>query len=176
MSDYYGYIIPECFIDTRLTQFLLRNRVNHQHSCNNVVKVMCTKYSDDFAVGIIDNDKHGVSYLKDFQLIGQTEHLAFYNHIHGKHYIITVCPAMDRFIMDCANETQNSLKTFGLPTALKEFTRLTKDEKILSDSRITQLLFAIQGHDEIVKLKNVLCYLLQARYNASVNDITALVQ
>lgn len=176
MSQYNGYIIPECFIDTILTQFLLGNRVNHQHSCNNVVKVMRTKYKEDFAVGIIDNDKHGVSYLQEFQLIGQTKHLKFYSHVHGMHYIITVSPAMDRFIMDCANETGNPLKNFGLPTTLKEFTHLTKDEKILSDRRITQLLSAIQGHDEIEKLKNVLCYLLQTRYNVSINEIMALIQ
>lgn len=176
MRNYNRYIIPECYIDTMLTQFLLSNRVNHQHSCNNVVKVMRTMYQDDFAVGIIDNDKDGVSYLQEFQLIGQTKHLRFYYHTHGKHHIITVNPAMDRFIMDCANETGNPLKNYGLPTTLKGFTHLTKDEKILSDKRITQLLSAIQEHDEIVKLKNVLCYLLRTRYNASVDDIIALVQ
>ena len=68
MRNYNGFIIPECYIDTKLTQFLLQNRVNHQHSCNNVVRVMRTKYNDDFAVGIIDNDKHGVSYLQQFHL------------------------------------------------------------------------------------------------------------
>lgn len=176
MSQYSGYIIPECFIDTMLTQFLLGSRVNHQHSCNNVVKVMRTNYKEDFAVGIIDNDKHGVSYLQEFQLLGQTKHLNFYSHAHGMHYIITISPAMDRFIMDCANEMQNSLGNFGLPKTLKEFTHLTKDEKILSDRRIIQLLSAIQGHGEIEKLKNVLSYLLQTRYNASIDEIKALVQ
>ena len=176
MINYYGYIIPECFIDTMLTQFLLGNRVNHQHSCNNVVKVMRTKYRDDFAVGIIDDDKHGVSYLRKFQLIGQTKHLKFYTHLHGKHHIITVDPAMDRFIMDCTNEIGFSLNDFNLPTTLKEFTKITKDENVLIDRRVKQLLSAIQWHDEIVKLKDVLCYLLQARYNASANKIMALVQ
>lgn len=176
MSNYYGFFIPECFIDTMLTQFLLGNRVNHQHSCNNVIKVMRTKYRDDFAVGIIDDDKHGVSYLREFQLIGQTKHLKFYSHLHGKHHIITINPAMDRFIMDCTNEIGNSLNDFGLPTSLKEFTHLTKDEYILSDRRVEQLFSAILWHDEIVKLKNVLCYLLHARYDASVDDIIALVK
>ena len=133
-------------------------------------------FDDAFAVGIIDNDKHGVTYLKEFQLIGRTCHLSFYSHIHGKHYIITVDPAMDKFIMDCAAEMKHSLGEFGLPTTLKDFTHLTKDENILSDSRVEQLLSAIQGHDEIVKLKNVLCYLLQTRYEASVEEIMVLVQ
>ncbi|MBR3724440.1 MAG: hypothetical protein IKN11_03490 [Bacteroidales bacterium] len=176
MSNYYGYIIPECFIDTMLTQFLLGNRVNHQHSCNNVVKVMRAKYRDDFAVGIIDDDKDGVSYLREFQLIGQTKHLKFYSHLHGKHHIITVNPAMDRFIMDCTNEIGHSLNDFGLPTTLKEFTKLTKNENILTDRRVKQLLATILGHDEIEILKNVLCYLLQSRYDTSTDDIIALIK
>ena len=176
MNNYYGYIIPECFIDTKLTQFLLDNRVNHQHSCNNVVRVMRNKFNDDFAVGIIDNDKHGVSYLQEFQLIGRTSHLSFYNHTRVKHYIITVDPAMDKFIMDCAVDTEHPLSEFGLPTTLKEFTRLTKNDKILYDTRVSQLLSAIQGHNEIVKLKSVLCYLLKAHYSATIEGIRDLLQ
>ena len=176
MNNYYGHIIPECFIDTRLTQFLLANRVNHQHSCNNVVKVMRNVFNDDFAVGIIDKDKHGVSYLQEFQLIGRTRHLSFYSHTRGKQFIITVAPAMDKFIMDCTVDTKHSLNEFSLPTTLKEFTRLTKSDKILSDSRVSQLLSAIQGHEEIAKLKCVLCYLLQTHYSASIDEIKAILQ
>ncbi len=175
MSDYNGFIIPECFIDTRLTQFLLQKRVNHQHSCNNVVKVMCTKYKDDFAVGIIDDDKHGVSYLQEFYLEGQTKHLKFYTHNQKKHFIITVFPAMDGFIMDCAQEMRQPLASFGLPANLKDFTHLTKDEGILKDGRITKLLSVIQNHDEIVVLSKVLTYLMQSRYDATSEVIRTLV-
>ena len=175
MRNYNGFIIPECYIDTKLTQFLIQNMVNHQHSCNNVVRVMRTKYNDDFAVGIIDNDKHGVSYLQQFHLIGQTKHLKFYTHNQGKHHIITVSPAMDGFLIDCAKDMQQPLSTFDLPDDLKEFTHLTKDENILKDKRVNDLLSAIQNHGEIVVLKSVLLYLLQTKYNASTDDIKALI-
>jgi len=176
MSAYCGFIIPECYIDTRLTQFLLKRRVNHQHSCNNVVKVMRTNYDDDFAVGIIDNDKAEVAYLQEFQKIGQTKHLKYYIHNQRKQFIITVSPAMDGFVMDCAKEMQQPLSTFGLPERLKDFTHITKDNGILKDNRITCLLTAIQNHGEIVVLKSVLEYLLQSRYNASSEEIKALIR
>lgn len=137
---------------------------------------MRNEYNDDFAVGIIDNDKHGVSYLKEFHLIGKTNHLNFYTHTHWKQYLITVAPAMDKFIMDCAIEMKHPLSEFGLPTTLKEFTRITKDTKVLSDSRVTQLLSVIQEHREIVKLKNVLYYLLNARYDVSIDEMEFLLQ
>ena len=175
MNDYNGFIIPECFIDTKLTQFILQNRVNHQHSCNNVVRTMRVKFNDDFAVGIIDNDKHGVSYLQEFQLIGHTKHLKFYTHNQKKHHIITVSPAMDGFIMDCSKDINQTLSTFCLPEKLKEFTHLTKDEKILKDKRVDNLLSVIQNHEEIVVLKRVLYYLLSTKYNASIDELMALI-
>lgn len=176
MSDYLGFVIPECFIDTRLTQFLLDHKVNHQHSCNNVVKQMRSKYKDNFAVGIIDKDKHGIVYLNEFNLIGETRHLQFFAHPNGKHYIITVSKAMDSFIMDCASEMGCPTEIFGLPKELKDFTIVTKNERVLSDRRITELLNAIQTHGEIVVLKNALTYLSKHRYLSNPNEIRTIIQ
>ena len=59
-------IIPECYVDTNLVSALLGGiGVNHQKSCNKVVGRMKDKYGDDFAVGIIDNDKRRPGYLKN---------------------------------------------------------------------------------------------------------------
>ncbi len=179
MNSYLGFTLTECYIDTMLIQLLLGNKVNHQHSCNNVINNMRNKFNDDFAIGIIDNDKQRVSYLDEFQEIGATRHLHFHSHPNGKHYIITIGlprKAIDSFVLDCASDINLSMSSLGLPKTLKDFTRIAKDEKIYTDRRIKQLLSAIQWHDEIVKLKNVLCYLLQARYNASANEIMTLVQ
>ena len=57
-------VIPECYIDTNLIEFLLNAKVNHQHSCNNVIKALNDK-KDEFAIGIIDNDKRKVAYIND---------------------------------------------------------------------------------------------------------------
>ena len=69
-------VIPECYIDTNLIEFLLNAKVNHQHSCNNVIKALNNK-KEEFAIGIIDNDKRAVAYIKDCEKIRETKRLIF---------------------------------------------------------------------------------------------------
>ena len=58
------YIIPECFVDTSLVESLLDTEgVNHQKGCNMVAGLMNGKYSDGFAVGVIDFDKKRHPYM-----------------------------------------------------------------------------------------------------------------
>ena len=49
------YIIPECYVDTSMVETLLETEgVNHQKGCFMVASVMDGKYSDGFAIGVID--------------------------------------------------------------------------------------------------------------------------
>ena len=86
----YNNIMPECYIDTTLVESLLDANVNHKHNCNEVAKEMQKgKYKNEFAVGIIDNDKRKLSYIEDgFVKIGQTENLTFLKHRNKHQYII----------------------------------------------------------------------------------------
>lgn len=52
------YVIPECYVDTNLIEYLLDAHVNHQHSCTKVIGNLKNSYRDKFAVGIIDRDKN----------------------------------------------------------------------------------------------------------------------
>ena len=81
------FIIPECYIDTALVEYVLDMRVNHQHSCNNVVRTMKERYGDGFAVGIIDNDKHGMGYLGECSLVAKSNHLEVFKHQNRNHFI-----------------------------------------------------------------------------------------
>lgn len=68
-------IMPECFADTLLIETLVppRTGYNHQMGCFKVEKEMrFGKLRDKFAVGIIDNDKHQVKYLEEFEQIDKT--------------------------------------------------------------------------------------------------------
>lgn len=51
-------VLPECYVDTNMIEYLLDAGVNHQHSCSKVVGQLNTAFSDRFAIGIIDKDKH----------------------------------------------------------------------------------------------------------------------
>ena len=59
------HIVPECYIDTNLAEYLLGSHgVNHQKGCNAVAKKMMeSNLKDQFSIGIIDNDKRQHSTL-----------------------------------------------------------------------------------------------------------------
>ena len=52
-------VMPECYVDTGLIEYLLSAGVNHQHCCAKVVGQLKTTFADRFAIGIIDKDKRG---------------------------------------------------------------------------------------------------------------------
>ena len=61
MKDW--HVVPECYIDTSLTEFLLNSSgVNHKKGCNEVARSMKeTNLKDQFSIGIIDNDKRKIN-------------------------------------------------------------------------------------------------------------------
>lgn len=176
MSQKSLFVIPECYIDTALVEYVLDMRVNHQHSCNNVVRTIKERYGDGFAVGIIDNDKHGMGYLGECSLVAKSNHLEVFKHQNRSHFIITVTPAMDGFVMECAKEQGVNLSDIGLPTDLKSFKHVTKSERMPFDKRFPRLFQAIKDNEEIVALRNTLGYLCREQYNANLTTILLFFQ
>ena len=80
------FIIPECYIDTNLVETLIiTDGCNHQKGCNTVVKTMQQKFANAFSVGIIDEDKRQVSYVKEFSEIARTPSLRLKKHGSKSH-------------------------------------------------------------------------------------------
>ena len=100
------HIVPECYIDTNLVEYLLDSQgVNHQKGCNAVAKKMLeSNLKDQFCIGIIDNDKRQHSYVSEFTEIAHTQHITLLKHKERPHYFVRISPAMDQFILDCAAE------------------------------------------------------------------------
>ena len=96
------HIMPECFVDTNLIEYLLNAGVNHQHCCSKVVGQLNTTFADKFAIGIIDKDKVQLGYIRECNIIAQTEHLTLMKHRERHQYLITIAPAVDKFVLDCA--------------------------------------------------------------------------
>ena len=71
MAKKANHIIPECYVDTNILKTLLRvDGVNHQFGCNQVMsKLKNGKYSDSFAIGIIDDDKKKTYDYSDFETL-----------------------------------------------------------------------------------------------------------
>lgn len=166
-------VISECFIDTNLIEFLLNAKVNHQHCCNNVVKTLNDK-KDEFSIGIIDDDKRAVAYIKDCKEIIKTKHLTLFKHEKRNQYLITIYPATDGFILNCAKEQGVDVSNFELPINFDDFLKAAKTKTSNKDQRFKKLFKEIKNHKEISLLQKVLTYLCENKYQSNVEEIKAL--
>ncbi len=176
------HIIPECFVDTKLIKAIAppttKRGYNHQKGCLNVVKVMQEKLYDEFALGILDKDKKTLKYCEEFEPIFEIENsLTLLKHQNRHHYLIFICPAIEKWLIDCAEKANISLKDFGLPTHYIDLQKITKtaksEEKDAYSSHLKQLFEALLQN----KAKNVLVlaywvnYLKKYNYNANLAEI-----
>ncbi len=166
-------IIPECYIDTNIVEFLLNNTenktdgVNHQKGCNTVVNnIQKNKQTcNGFALGVIDSDKRQPSYIKEFKEIGHSEHIKLMKHDSKNHFFIMIEPAMDTLILSCAAEVGVNMEDYELASELKDFTKITKDVDSKKDTRFKRLFKDIKGSKEFVLFGNLLSYLKNHKYD-----------
>ena len=172
------HIVPECYVDTNLVEFLLVSRgVNHQKGCNAVAKKMKeSNLKDQFSIGVIDNDKRQHSYVNEFIEIAHSRHISLLKHRERPHYFVRISPAMDQFILDCAAEQDVNLQDYNLPTELSEFTKATKNVSVKDDHRFKSLFKALDGSKEIVMLRSVLNYLNDKQYNCDMAELQRLFE
>lgn len=168
------HIMPECFVDTNLIEYLLNAGVNHQHCCSKVVGQLNTTFADKFAIGIIDKDKVQLGYIRECNIIAQTEHLTLMKHRERHQYLITIAPAVDKFVLDCAKRQMVNVENFGLPGDLKKFTDESKRVSSNSDPRFKSLFAAIKDNDEIRSLKMALKYLCENNYSSNCAQLEKL--
>jgi len=177
MNQRADYIIPECYIDTNLVETLVCTAgCNHQKGCNQVARVMQRKFSDRFAVGIIDADKRKPSYLDEFLKIASSEHITLFRHSNRPHFMILVHPAADGFILSCAEVAEINMMDYGLSPILKEFTAQTKNVLSNKDSRFKRLFKAMGNCGEIKLMKSLVSYLVDTTYEASDDKIVAIFE
>ena len=169
------HVMPECFVDTNLIEYLLNAGVNHQHCCSKVIGQLKSTFADKFAIGIIDKDKVQLGYIQECDVIAQTEHLTLMKHRKRHQYLITIAPAIDKFVLDCAQEQMVDIKAFGLPDELRRFTDETKRVSSNSDPRFKSLFAAIKNNSEIHSLKMVLKYLCDNKYTSDSDHLRRLL-
>ncbi len=134
------HIIPECYIDTKLIKALVppQTKYNHQKGCPNVVKVMQERFNDNFAVGIIDRDKKELAYVKQFNLVIEIpDTLQLLKHIDENHYLIFICPAVEKWIIASASDANLLLSDYGLPNDFRSLTNITKTSKSENDDEFS---------------------------------------
>ena len=169
------HVIPECYVDTNLVSTLLGGiGVNHQKSCNNVIALMRGRFEDDFAVGIIDNDKRRPQYLDDCNLIAESNHLQLYKHSQKQHYIITISPAAEGFILSVVEAACISMSDYNLPSNLDDLKKITKHIVSNKNSNLIKLFRDLKNVGEFNILSLVLRYLIEKGYNADQRELQSL--
>lgn len=137
-----SFLIPECYVDTCLTEVLLqagKKHVNHQKGNGTVAGKMKAWFNDAFCVGIIDEDRKPLDYLKEFDLKVSQGNLKLWKHRIRHHYLIQLCPVIETWIIRECFVREISLARFGLPTEIKSLLKITKSIGAEADERFVQL-------------------------------------
>lgn len=164
-------VLTECYVDTNIIRTLLEAKhVNHKYGCACVHREIANRFNDNFAVGIVDDDKHKV-YKENYKDIAQSKHLKLLKEEGKPHYLILVSKAAEDFILSCAKEMGVSMRDYGLPEDFKELKGVTKTRQSSKDPRITDLIKDLKGSTEMIRLKNVLTDLVDKKYKANEEDL-----
>jgi hypothetical protein len=124
-------VLPECYIDTKLVKILVPPRTNYNHQKGtNVLKKMAEQLADEFALGVVDEDVEDRQYAQQFQLLYDYQGcLRLLKHPNRPHFLIYLCPAVEKWIIGRADEAAISLTDFGLPHDFDKLRKLSKTSK-----------------------------------------------
>ena len=144
-------ILTECFVDTLIVKTIMfpQKVCNHKKGCNDVLKQMNDKFTNQAAFGIIDNDKV-IRNFNDFSLLQeQNEHLAIYKHNKKPHYVVKIGKAAEDFILHCATQCSITLADYDLPTDVTELKKITKhfDSLEISESKLKKIFLDIKQNE-----------------------------
>lgn len=154
----HALFVPECHVDTALTQVLLAGRlrfINHQHGISQVANTLRRQAESGrgprFVVGMVDKDKKfaDVKYLLQFShevqaRTGPDCRYRIYQHPqHPSHYLLVLDPACDQWIFEAAQAAGLDLTNFGLPPTLPGFIHFVKEEDAENNPSLRGLLQAI---------------------------------
>lgn len=169
-------ILPECFVDTAIVNALMKIEgcyvdPLHCYGCNKVGDMMKNKLGDEFALGIIDNDKRQHSYNNNFYLIGKSEHIELMKHKSKPQYLIRISPAMDGFILDVAKRNNINMSEYDLPDNLATFITITKNAKVKDNNNLKKIVKHLVDDKEMAILRGLLGYIYKNKYDCSEKDL-----
>jgi hypothetical protein len=167
-------IIPECYIDSCLVEVLLvadKDYVNHHKGNGKVAKEMKENFDNDFCLGIIDEDKEQLDYLKEFEEKKVTDYLKLWKHRAKHHYIIQIRPVVERWILGICKDNQINLADFNLPTELKALLKITKSVSSRKEERLVKLFKQMKNKNcsPVIELKNWIEFLRHNKHNSNLD-------
>jgi hypothetical protein len=167
-------IIPECYIDSCLVEVLLmadKDYVNHHKGNGKVAKEMKESFKEDFCLGIIDEDKEPLDYLKEFEEKRSTEYLKLWKHEKKHHYIIQIRPVVEKWFLRICNENEINLADFNLPKDLKQLLHITKSVGSRKDERFIKLFKQMKNKNchHFIELKKWIEFLKINKHNSNLD-------
>ncbi len=151
--------IPECYADTTLTDFFLKDNklVIHQRGISKVAAFMersGSKYAR--LVGIIDADKRQPLYFKDFKEKKRIGNVVLKQKNNSEQYLIVLQPELERFLITCSEELKLDLADFNLPTELQHLIDITKNVSVANNHNFKRLLKALLESEDFKGLGQLL--------------------
>lgn len=154
-------IVPECYIDTKLAEIVGRasRKYNHQHGCGDVANQLKNKLKNKVALGIIDEDKNKgpvAKYFLEFKFIVEENGLILKSHPQRKHYLILICPEIEKWLLTNANLVNLNPKNFNMPENFLGFKKITKTQNIDANTSFYQFIKELIEKEApgIITLKN----------------------
>ena len=87
-----------------------------------------------------------------------------------------VTPAMDGFLLKCAEELDINMEEYGYTSELKEFTSITKSVTSKNDSGFKKLFKALNDASEMIVLKKWLKYLREKQYQSKEEELQEMAK
>ena len=169
------HFITECFFDTVLLKELLQTnkRLMHRRGCNNVVNDLNSeRLIDKFAVALIDKDKAELNYLKQCDILYNTDKLILLKHKIQSHFVIQFNPPLEKWIVEILDDNGIAIESFNYVRNFKKLKQQIKDDiDNENDVRLNRLVKAIikTNCSSILKMKFFLEYLTVNKSNADIN-------
>ena len=135
--------IPECYADTTLIDFFLRDKSKriHQRGNTKVADTMQKQAAQHYRiVGIVDADKRQPTYFQKIKEIKTFNNVALFQKDDSEQYLIMLKPALEAFLINSCKEISVELSDFELPNSLKELTAITKNVSIADNHKFKRLL------------------------------------
>jgi hypothetical protein len=148
--------IPECYADTTLTDFFLRNKGlrMHQRGIAKVASIMEKSGSKYYRiVGIIDDDKRLPRYFNMFLEINRIGNVILRQKPNSEEYLIVIQPELERFLMNCSKKLNINLAEFNLPDSLEDFIAVTKNVAISDNHNFKKLLKSLKDSEDFKGLE-----------------------
>lgn len=169
-------VIPECYVDSCLIEVLLfagRDHVNHKKGNGNVANEMIGKFENDFCVGIIDEDREPLDYLKEFGLFCESKYLKLWGHRKKNHHMIQIRPVIEKWIITLCEENDIKLKDFKLPEKWIDLAKESKSVTSKQDQRFIGLFKKMikLNLEPVMKLRDWIVYLKENRYKVDINQL-----